>query len=223
MKVNHNTMVSVVLHKKTTTDKAKELAKSLVTDAVKTTISDEGKALNHKLNREGGLTATESILADRDAKKKDIEVKKERISDLMDKLSSDDLTDADKNIITEEIEKLKKESTTNEDKLYALYDSKAVWEKRKDNFSGDAAVVQKVIDFYKGEIDKTKDILDKEAVDDSKNRLKAAQERADKEVADNKNPVADPKGSGGEKLRQVDISTLKAENSWLENIAKEKS
>ena len=223
MKVNHNTMVSVVLHKKITTDKAKELAKSLVTDAVKTTISDEGKALNHKLNREGGLTATESILADRDAKKKDIEVKKERISDLMDKLSSDDLTDADKNIITEEIEKLKKESTTNEDKLYALYDSKAVWEKRKDNFSGDAAVVQKVIDFYKGEIDKTKDILDKEAVDDSKNRLKAAQERADKEAADNKNPVAEPKGSGGEKLRQVDISTLKAENSWLENIAKEKS
>lgn len=223
MKVNHNTMVSAVLHKKTTTDRAKELAKSLVTDAVKTTISDEGKALNHKLNREGGLTATESILADRDAKKKDIEVKKERISDLMDKLSSDDLTDTDKNIITEEIEKLKKESTTNEDKLYALYDSKAVWEKRKDNFSGDAAVVQKVIDFYKGEIDKTKDILDKEAVDDSKNRLKAAQERADKEAADNKNPVAEPKGSGGEKLRQVDISTLKAENSWLENIAKEKS
>lgn len=223
MKVNHNTMVSAVLHKNPTTDKAKELAKSLVTDAVKTTISDEGKALNHKLNREGGLTATESILADRDAKKKDIEVKKERISDLMDKLSSDDLTDKDKNIITEEIEKLKKESMTNEDKLYALYDSKAVWEKRKDNSSGDAAVVQKVIDFYKGEIDKTKDILDKEAVDDSKNRLKAAQERADKEAADNKNPVAESKEAGGEKLRQVDISTLKAENSWLENIAKEKS
>lgn len=223
MKVNHNTMVSAVLHKNPTTGKAKELAKSLVTDAVKTTISDEGKALNHKLNREGGLTATESILADRDAKKKDIEVKKERISDLMDKLSSDDLTDKDKSIITDEIEKLRKESTTTEDKLYALYDSKAVWEKRKDSSSGDAAVALGVIDFYQKEIDKTKDILDKEARDDSKNQLKAVQERADKEAEEKKTPVSESQDVGVETLRQADISTLKAENGLLENIAKEKS
>lgn len=223
MKVHNNTTHSVVLPRKTAANNAKDLAKSLVADAVKATISDEGKRLNQKIYHDDGLPATESVLADRDAKKKDIAAKKERISDLMDKLSSDDLTDKDKSIITDEIEKLRKESTTTEDKLYALYDSKAVWEKWKDSFSGDAAVALGVIDFYQKEIDKTKDILDKEARDDSKNQLKAVQERADKEAADNKNPVAEPKGSGGEKLRQVDISTLKAENSWLENIAKEKS
>lgn len=221
MKVNHNTMVSAVLHKNPTTDKAKELAKSLVTDAVKTTISDEGKALNHKLNREGGLTATESILADRDAKKKDIEVKKERISDLMDKLSSDDLTDTDKNIITEEIEKLKKESTTNEDKLYALYDSKAVWEKRKDLSSGDASVALGVIDFYQKEIDKTKDIMDKESMDDSKNQLKVVQERAQKDSEENKPPVADHGKAEAEWLMKTDIITLKNKDNLLENIKRD--
>lgn len=223
MKVNNNTTVSAILHKNPMTNKAKGLAKSLVMDAVKTTISDEGKALNHKLNREGDLTATESVLADRDAKKKDIAAKKERISDLMDKLSSDDLTDKDKSIITDEIEKLRKESTTTEDKLYALYDSKAVWEKQKDSSSGDAAVALGVIDFYQKEIDKTKDILDKEARDDSKNQLKAVQERADKEAEEKKTPVAESQDAGVETLRQADISTLKAENRLLENIAKEKS
>ena len=221
MKVDNNTIVSAILHKNPTTNKAKELAESLVTDAVKTTISDEGKALNHKLNREGGLTATESVLADRDAKKKDIEAKKERISDLMDKLSSDDLTDKDKSIITEEIEKLKKESTTNEDKLYALYDSKAVWEKRKDLSSGDASVALGVIDFYQKEIDKTKDIMDKESMDDSKNQLKAMQERAQKDLDENNPPVEDHDKAGAERLKQTDIITLKNKDNLLENIKRD--
>lgn len=223
MKVHNNSTLSAVLPRNPAANNVKELVHSLGTDAVKTSISEEGKALNRKLNREGDLTAAESVLADRDAKKKDIAAKKERISDLMDKLSSDDLTDKDKNIITEEIEKLKKESTTNEDKLYALYDSKAVWEKRKDSSSGDAAVALGVIDFYQKEIDKTKDILDNEARDDSKNQLKAVQERADKEAEEKNTPVAEPQDAGVETLRQADISTLKAENRLLENIAKEKS
>ena len=223
MKVSNNTTVSPILHKNSTTNKAKDLAKSFVADAVKATISNEGKRLNKKISRDGDLTATESVLADRDAKKKDIAAKKERISDLMDKLSSDDLTDKDKSIITDEIEKLRKESTTTEDKLYALYDSKAVWEKQKDSSSGDAAVALGVIDFYQKEIDKTKDILDKEARDDSKNQLKAVQERADKEAEEKKTPVAESQDAGVETLRQADISTLKAENRLLENIAKEKS
>lgn len=217
MKVNNNTTVSAILHKNPTANKAKELAKSLVTDAIKTTISDEGKALNHKLNREGGLTAAESVLADRDAKKKDIEAKKERISDLMDKLSSDDLTDKDKSIITEEIEKLKKESTTNEDKLYALYDSKAVWEKRKDLSSGDASVALGVIDFYQKEIDKTKDIMDKESMDDSKNQLKAVQEWAQKdseEKSHGSNAAAEEQSSEAE--MNVDILTMKAKDTLFE-------
>lgn len=223
MKVHNNTTHSVVLPRKTAANNAKDLAKSLVADAVKATISDEGKRLNQKIYHDDGLPATESVLADRDAKKKDIAAKKERISDLMDKLSSDDLTDKDKSIITDEIEKLRKESTTTEDKLYALYDSKAVWEKRKDSSSGDAAVSLGVIDFYQKEIDKTKDILDKEARDDSKNQLKAVQERADKEAEEKKTPVAESQDVGVETLRQADISTLKAENGLLENIAKEKS
>ncbi|MBE6075466.1 MAG: hypothetical protein E7202_13300 [Selenomonas ruminantium] len=223
MKVHNNTTHSVVLPRKTAANNAKDLAKSLVADAVKATISDEGKRLNQKIYHDDGLPATESVLADRDAKKKDIAAKKERISDLMDKLSSDDLTDKDKSIITDEIEKLRKESTTTEDKLYALYDSKAVWEKRKDSSSGDAAVALGVIDFYQKEIDKTKDILDKEARDDSKNQLKAVQERADKEAEEKKTPVAESQDVGVETLRQADISTLKAENGLLENIAKEKS
>jgi len=223
MKVHNNTTHSVVLPRKTAANNAKDLAKSLVADAVKATISDEGKRLNQKIYHDDGLTATESVLADRDAKKKDIAAKKERISDLMDKLSSDDLTDKDKSIITDEIEKLRKESTTTEDKLYALYDSKAVWEKRKDSSSGDSAVALGVIDFYQIEIDKMKDILDKEARDDSKNQLKAVQERADKEAEEKKKPVVSPKKVGVETLGQADIFTLKAEDSWLENIAKEKS
>ncbi len=214
MKVHNNTTHSVVLPRKTAANNAKDLAKSLVADAVKATISDEGKRLNQKIYHDDGLPATESVLADRDAKKKDIAAKKERISDLMDK---------DKSIITDEIEKLRKESTTTEDKLYALYDSKAVWEKRKDSSSGDAAVALGVIDFYQKEIDKTKDILDKEARDDSKNQLKAVQERADKEAEEKKTPVAESQDVGVETLRQADISTLKAENGLLENIAKEKS
>ena len=103
MKVSNNTTVSPILHKNSTTNKAKDLAKSFVADAVKATISNEGKRLNKKISRDGDLTATESVLADRDAKKKDIAAKKERISDLMDKLSSDDLTDKDKSIITDGI------------------------------------------------------------------------------------------------------------------------
>ena len=223
MKVHNNSTLSAVLPRNTAANNVKELVHSLGKDAVKTSISEEGKALNRKLNRDGDLTATESVLADRDAKKKDIAAKKERISDLMDKMSSDDLTDKDKSIITDEIEKLRKESTTTEDKLYALYDSKAVWEKRKDRSSGDAAVALGVIDFYQKEINKTKDILDKEARDDSKNQLKAVQERADKEAEEKNTPVAESQDAGVETLRQADISTLKAENRLLENIAKEKS
>lgn len=219
MKVHNNSTLSAVLPRNPAANNVKELVHSLGKDAVKTSISEEGKALNRKLNRDGDLTATESVLADRDAKKKDIAAKKERISDLMDKLSSDDLTDKDKRIITDEIEKLRKESTTTEDKLYALYDSKAVWEKRKDLSGGDAFVALGVIDFYQKEIDKTKDIMDKEAMDDSKNQLKAVQERAQKDSEENKPPVADH--GKAEWLKKTDIITLKNKDNLLENIKRD--
>lgn len=144
-----------------------------VGEAVQVLISEEGKLLNQKEKKpEGKTSAAAGELMALDAEEKDRQEKLERIDELTEELENGNLSEEDKKVIGDEIEKLKEETKTKDDEI-------SEYQKKLSDLEKDGEVDSERCKFYRDEILRLKDDKAREAAHRSALIQQVNQEQAD--------------------------------------------
>lgn len=163
-------------------NRKRDEAKEFLSSAAEVLISKEGNLLSEanssvgkvcdgeRGEAESKLEAAKSELAEKKAKKK-------QVADIEEQIATDDtLTDKDKAVLQEQATQLKKESMTDEDKLYELYDKKYALEADSEN----GTVNYDLWNVYNSEIKNLQEKIKADGVRNVDLEIQANQERSDR-------------------------------------------